>query len=82
LVELLSLTGTPNFAIVAVDPNEARRTKAENILATLGSSPGGVIRVASVEDAPRVSKELSGGLGCDAILEVSGYMQSFIFTGL
>ncbi|CEL58010.1 putative zinc-binding alcohol dehydrogenase Rv1895 OS=Mycobacterium tuberculosis GN=Rv1895 PE=3 SV=1 [Rhizoctonia solani AG-1 IB] len=72
LVELLSLTGTPNFAIVAVDPNEARRTKAENILATLGSSPGGVIRVASVEDAPRVSKELSGGLGCDAILEVVG----------
>ncbi|CCO27402.1 putative zinc-type alcohol dehydrogenase-like protein AdhB [Rhizoctonia solani AG-1 IB] len=41
LVELLGLTGTPNFAIVAVDPNEARRAKAEAILATLGSSPGG-----------------------------------------
>ncbi|CCO27401.1 Eukaryotic translation initiation factor 2 subunit alpha Short=eIF-2-alpha [Rhizoctonia solani AG-1 IB] len=72
LVELLGLTRTPNFAIVAVDPNEARRAKAEAILATLGSSPGGVIRVVSLEDAPRVSKELSGGLGCDAILEVVG----------
>ncbi|CAE6496839.1 unnamed protein product [Rhizoctonia solani] len=72
LVELLGLSGTSNFAIVAVDPNEARRTKAENILSTLGSTPGGVIRVVSLEDAPGVSKELSGGLGCDAVLEIVG----------
>ncbi|KAG8713678.1 hypothetical protein FRC11_011461 [Ceratobasidium sp. 423] len=69
LVELLGLSGVSNFAIVAVDPNEARRAKAENILSALGSTPGGVIRVVSLEDAPGVSKELSGGLGCDAILE-------------
>ncbi|CAE6539912.1 unnamed protein product [Rhizoctonia solani] len=71
LVELLGLSGTSNFTIVAVDPNEARRTKAEEILSALGSTPGGVIRVVSLEDAPGVSKELSGGLGCDAVLECS-----------
>ncbi|KAH7344699.1 chaperonin 10-like protein [Rhizoctonia solani] len=61
LVELLGLSGTSNFAIVAVDPNEARRAKAESILGALG--------VVSLEDASGVSKELSGGLGCDAVLE-------------
>ncbi|KDN37889.1 hypothetical protein RSAG8_09863, partial [Rhizoctonia solani AG-8 WAC10335] len=69
LVELLGLSGTSNFAIVAVDPNETRRDKAENILSALGATPGGVIRVVSLDDAPRISKELSGGLGCDAVLE-------------
>lgn len=72
LIELLSLSGTSNFAIIAVDPNEARRTKAENILSTIASTPGGVIRVVSLEDASGVSKELSGGLGCDAVLEIVG----------
>ncbi|KAJ1311138.1 hypothetical protein OPQ81_009639 [Rhizoctonia solani] len=72
LVELLGLSGASNFAIIAVDPNEARRAKAENILNALGPTPGGVIRVVSLEDAPGVSNELSGGLGCDAVLEIVG----------
>ncbi|KAF8737204.1 Glycoside hydrolase family 16 protein, partial [Rhizoctonia solani] len=72
LVELLGLSGTSNFVIVAVDLNEARRAKAEAILTALGPTPGGVIRVVSLEDAPNISKEFSGGLGCDAVLEIVG----------
>lgn len=72
LVELLSLSGTSKFAILAIDPNESRRGKAEATLTTLGSIPGGVVRVVSLEDASAVCKELSDGQGCDAVLEVVG----------
>jgi hypothetical protein len=60
---------------VATDPNKSRRGKAEAILSAIGSVPGGVIRVVSLEDAPGIANALSDGQGCDAVLEVGDCMR-------
>ncbi|QRW05298.1 alcohol dehydrogenase zinc-binding domain protein [Ceratobasidium sp. AG-Ba] len=72
LIELLGLAGVSNFAIIAIDPNANRRETAETVLRALGSTPGGTIRVVSLDDASNVSNELSNGHGCDAVLEIVG----------
>jgi threonine dehydrogenase-like Zn-dependent dehydrogenase len=63
-----------DFGIVAIDPNQSRRETAEAVLKALGSAPGGVIRVVSSDDAVEVTKEISDGHGCDAVLEASRCM--------
>ncbi|KAG9128440.1 hypothetical protein FRC07_011197, partial [Ceratobasidium sp. 392] len=72
LVELLGLTGVSNFNIIAIDPNQSRRHTAEAVLQAFGSTPGGTIRVVSLDDAAKTAHELSGGYGCDAVLEIVG----------
>ncbi|KAG8747934.1 hypothetical protein FRC10_010553 [Ceratobasidium sp. 414] len=72
LVELLGLTGVSKFGIVAIDPNQSRRQTAEVVLQAIDSTSGGTIRVVSLEDAAKITNELSGGFGCDGVLEIVG----------
>ncbi|KAG9086311.1 hypothetical protein FS749_003727, partial [Ceratobasidium sp. UAMH 11750] len=77
LIELLGLTGMSNFGIIAIDPNQSRRQTAEVVLQSIGSTPGGTIRVVSLEDATKVANELSDGFGCDGVLEIVGNNSAF-----
>ena len=57
------------YRVVAVDPNETRRTKMEKIAKFIGVSPGS-FQVADIQDAKQVVSDWTTGIGCNAVLEV------------
>ncbi|KAH8073808.1 chaperonin 10-like protein [Cristinia sonorae] len=72
LAEIHEKSGV-TFRVVAVDPNASRREKMQSVLA-LPSFPPNIdtVVVADIEDAKGVVARWTGGVGCNAILEVVG----------
>ena len=58
------------YRVVAVDPNESRRIKVEKIVKCIGVSPDS-FQVADIPRAKQIVVDWTGGVGCNAILEVS-----------
>lgn len=63
----------PRSHIIAIDPVDSRRSKMEAVYNTLdhnGKSSGQFV-VTSIEGGKETVAELTGGLGCNAVLEVT-----------
>lgn len=58
------------YRVVAIDPNESRRSKMQRIVPSLDISQLGTIRVADIPEAQEIVGEWTAGLGCNAVLEV------------
>ncbi|KAF5338935.1 hypothetical protein D9611_008700 [Ephemerocybe angulata] len=73
LLDAVSTRSIP-FRIIAIDPNESRRTKMQAVYDTIDESgkKGGDFAVLSIDDAKVKAKEWTHGVGCTAVLEVVG----------
>lgn len=62
------------YRVVAIDPNESRCEKMRKIVDTIGGLSHGYFRVASISEGKKVVNEWTGDIGCNAVLEVGGYI--------
>jgi len=74
LMDQLATKGCQGARIVAIDLTESRRIKAAKIIEAIGGIPGdGVFRVAAVDEGKKIISDWTGGLGCNAALEIVGH---------
>jgi putative N-acetylmannosamine-6-phosphate epimerase len=60
------------FSVIAIDPNEARRAKMASIYSIIGGNQQfGEFQVADTSTAKELVANLTKGVGCNAVLEVS-----------
>ncbi|KAI6147246.1 chaperonin 10-like protein [Pisolithus tinctorius] len=62
-----------DFKLVAIDLNEARRSKLARIYSKISQEQErGYLQVASIEDSRNIVSEWSNGVGCSVVLEAVG----------
>lgn len=62
-----------DYRVVAIDPNESRRTKMDAVYAKIGGKDkrSRAFVVAAIDEAKELAGLWTGGAGCNAVLEVS-----------
>jgi hypothetical protein len=63
-----------DFRVVGVDLIQSRREKMRAVYAAMGESGKGIgeFVVASVDESKDIVKKWTDGIGCNAVIEVSG----------
>jgi hypothetical protein len=72
MLEVIRATKGVEFQVVALDPNESRRTKMIAMVNTIYTGRLGFLHnvvVTDLEAGKNVIKEWTGSLGCNAVLE-------------
>lgn len=59
------------FNVIAIDTNEARRAKMASIYSIIGNQQFGEFQVADASNVKELVADLTKGVGCNAVLEVS-----------
>ena len=78
-MHLLDRYNCKDFQVVAIDLVEARVKKAQSIVNQLGAL-NGTVKCATPEEAKRIIKEGTDGVGCGAVIEVRLHMLLYMPT--
>ncbi|KDQ61588.1 hypothetical protein JAAARDRAFT_66682 [Jaapia argillacea MUCL 33604] len=73
LLDMLSRAAY-SFKVVAIDPNESRRSKMQAVYSAIDEKDrgNGTFAVASIEESKKLVADWTEGIGCNAVLEIVG----------
>ncbi|KAK7687146.1 hypothetical protein QCA50_009649 [Cerrena zonata] len=73
LLDMLEDISTITYQVVAIDPNVSRREKCQSVLTSIESGvKSAQVVVADIDESKNIVKDWTGGVGCNAVLEVVG----------